>query len=681
VSKGKSIAIVGASESTLWTYWLMRNLREYEFAGDIWPVNPNRESVYGTACYPSLDVLPGVPEAGAIITSAARAVGAARDLIEAGTRRLLVVSDGFRETATEEGLDREGALRELAENSGVEIVGPNCVGMASFHESFCAIAEPIPLDLQPGGVSVVSQSGVLTATALAALRDENLGIDVCYSLGNGASFPLARALASVAARPTTKVVCAVVESIGDREVLADAVAGGRAAGVEFVFLLLGQSEDGKRVAQSHTGAVVGDQRIVRAWLNSLDVILADSFEELTRSAALLSTVGRPGPDRGVFILTNSGGGAGLAADTAARCGLSLAQLSEGTAAELRKHVLPGTVIGNPLDVTTHGGEESARAIYDLVAADPAVGILLDPYGMSWPDNSDERRWHRAGFNRMVAAAEASGIPLIITSLAGQPETDYIQGFRDAGLVEINTGLTATLSSLAKLYVRHGDIPDGSASAANHVDADSVIDEARARGVLSEAGFRVVRGSHANSPGQAGSACADLRAPWVAKVSLPGLGHKGRVGGVRLGICSPQELERECEDIAAKVAEFGLAQADDISFLIQEMEFGPELLIGAVRDRVVGPSVIVGVGGWAAETGTVFAAIPLPASRDAMADYIGRSALPRLIGASQTGRVLDLLEDIGTAFTEGSLSGYSVVECNPVIVGTNGPVIADALLIK
>lgn len=687
MSQAQAIAVVGASETTLWTYWLMRNIREYSYPGEIWGVNPNRESIYGAACYPSVGALPGAPETAVLITNPDRALAAAGELVKRGTRRLVVVSDGFRETATAAGLARENALRELAEQAGAQVIGPNCVGFASFHDACCAIAEPIPLGIKPGSISVVSQSGVLTNAALTALHDEQLGIDVCYSLGNGADFGLAQSLRSVAERPATTTVCAVVENIGDRDALAAAVSSGRAAGVEFLFLMLGQSDDGKRVAQSHTGAVVGDQRVVRAWLEELGVILVDSFEELARAASLLTSVGRPRPGHGLFILSVSGGAAGLAADTAARWDLPLAQLSEETKAALREHLLPGTAIGNPLDVTTHGGPQSVQAIYELVACDPAVGILLDPYGMSWPDDSDERRWHRASFDRMVAAADQADVSLIISNLASQPETDYMKRLAKADNVLVNIGMTVTLTALAKLYDHSTDAAAGAPPVAEQPaeggapSAAPVTDERQARAILSDAGFPVVRGVHVPTATSAADVSAGLRAPWVAKLSLAGLGHKGRVGGVRLGLCRPEEVAQACQQITDQVVALGVVTPGDVSFMIQEMVFGPELLISAIRDRVAGPSLIVGVGGWAAESGALFAVIPLPAGRDAIGRHLRDGVLPRLLGDDKIGGLVDLLDALAATFTGGVLAEYTVVELNPVIVGAAGPTIADALLTK
>lgn len=680
----KAVAIIGASESTLWTYWAMRNMDEYGFAGEVWPVNPNRDSVYGTKTFPSIESLPGVPETAILVTNPSRSIQSAEQLVDIGVQELIVVSDGFRETATAEGQVLESKLQNTVAGTGVRLIGPNCVGYASFHENFCAIAEPIPLSLRPGGISVISQSGVLTHTALAALADEGLGVDEVYSLGNGAAFGFASALKWLGQRPTTQIICAVVESVTDREAMVQAITVGRKSGKEFIFLLLGQSEDGKRVAASHTGTVIGDQRIMRAWLTDLGVILVNSFDELTRTAALLEVVGRPGPGRGVFILTGSGGAAGLAADTSAAYGLPLAQLTEATEMELRKHLLPGTTVGNPLDTTSHGGPEAVKAIYEAITADPNVGIMVDPVGLSWPDDTDERRWHRSHMLIPVGVAVERQTPLIYSSLMGQPMTDFVAEIAKRDHISVNTGFATTISSLARLYNYDLEPPaearPSKASVAT-TDPESTVDEAKARDVLDGLGFPMVAGFVAGSAEAAGAGAADLQAPWVAKISLEGLGHKGRVGGVRLGLCSTEELVAACEDITDKVVSFGIAKRDDVAFMVQEMVFGPEILVGLVRDEVAGPAVIIGVGGWAAESANIFAAIPLPADRGRIASKLYLSQLPKLIGAANTDGLVDLLVTLGIEFTTGGLSDYAVVECNPVIMAAGGPQIADALLIK
>lgn len=678
----KSVAIIGASETTLWTYWVMRNLREYRLIGDMWLVNPNRPEVYGTKTFPSVEDLPGVPDVAVLITNPVRSVAAARELVARGVNDIVCVSDGFRETATDEGRALEAELTSVVAGTDSRLIGPNCVGFASFHEQLCAIAEPVPLGLKAGSVSVLSQSGVLTHTALAALEAEGLGVDQIYSLGNSAAFTFADAVTHLVDRDSTKVICAVIESITDVDALADAVKAGRAKGKEFIWLLMGQSEDGKRVAASHTGAVIGDQRVMRAWLDDLGVVIVDSFDELTRTASLFLQVGRPRPGKGVFFLTVSGGACGIAADTAAAYGLPLAQITDETAAILRANVLPGTTVGNPLDITTHYGPEATKAIWEAVANDPNVGLMVEPIGLSWPDDTDERRWHRAGMLTPVEVSARTGVPLVYSSLMAQPMTDFVQRILDENpLVSVNTGFATTTSSLARLYDHSGGALEESDSRGASVDPGYIVDEAPAREILSALSFPMVPGFVADSAAAAGEGAKSVPAPWVAKVAVEGLGHKGSVGGVRLGLTTIDELVAACADITERVVELGVASAEDVGFMVQQMVFGPEILVGLVRDKVAGPAVVVGVGGWAAESASIFVTIPLPASNDRVESAVLGSTLPRLIGRAKSAQLVELLGELATQFVGGELAAYETVELNPVIMTDAGPVIADALLVR
>lgn len=678
-SSGISVAIIGASETTLWTYWAMRNLREYKLPGDLWLVNPNRPEVYGEKTFPSIDLLPGVPDVAILITNPARTLVAAQELIDKGVAKLICVSDGFRETATDEGRELERKLKEIVDGKA-QMIGPNCVGYASFHDNIAMIAEPIPSGLTPGKVSVLSQSGVLTHTALAAFKAEGLGIDEVYSLGNSSSFTFTDAVNHLVQRESTEVITAVIESITDIDKLSAAVSAGVAKGKAFIWLLMGQSSEGKRVAASHTGAIIGDQRVMRAKLDELGVITVSSFDELTRASALFLQVGRPGPRNGVFFLTDSGGASGVAADTAAAYGLPLAEITEETAAILRASVLPGTQVGNPLDTTTHGGPDATRAIWNALGDDPNVGILVAPVGLSWPDDSDERRWHRRAFEAPVEMSRRTGKKLIYSSLMAQETTKFIQRIVDENpQISVNTGFAQTVSALARLYDHSKD----KATPTTHQTTISgtVVAESSARDILGHLGYPMVAGFTAGSGAEAVELAPSIPPPWAVKIAVEGLGHKGRVGGVRLGVSNIEALTRACGDISRRAAELAVAPADKVGFMVQQMVFGPEVLVGLVRDNVAGPAVVVGVGGWSAETGTIFATIPLPASTEHITSKLIRSSLPRLIGEPTVLELAQLVGKLGCDFTSGPLAGYDTVELNPVIMAADGPSITDALLVQ
>jgi acyl-CoA synthetase (NDP forming) len=314
----------------------MNSLRLYDFAGDIHLVNPKYEELFGLRCYPSVAALPEDPEIGVLMTGAGRVAPLAGELLARGCKRFVIVSNGFAEAGTEEGRANDQALRDTFAGSDALVVGPNCVGFASFHESLCAITQPVPAGITPGNVSVVSQSGGLTGAAMGAIVGDGLGLDVCYSIGNGSVFGVASAIRSAVERESTKVVAAVVESVDNPDELERAAELARASGKVIVCLQLGQSESGRGIAQSHTGVIAGEQRLVAAWMQRLGIVLADTAEEMGRVASLVLKFGMPDADRGTFIATVSGGGAGLAADLAARHNVRLAQLRPATTERLRE---------------------------------------------------------------------------------------------------------------------------------------------------------------------------------------------------------------------------------------------------------------------------------------------------------------------------------------------------------
>jgi acyl-CoA synthetase (NDP forming) len=162
-----SLAVVGASPNGIaWTNWLMNSLALYDFDGEVRLVNPKYEELFGLPCYPNVASLPEGPDIGVLMTGANRVASLAGELLERGCRRFVIVSNGFAESGTEAGRANDAALRETFAGSDALVVGPNCVGFASFHESICAITQPVPAGIKPGEVSVVSQSGGLTGAAM-----------------------------------------------------------------------------------------------------------------------------------------------------------------------------------------------------------------------------------------------------------------------------------------------------------------------------------------------------------------------------------------------------------------------------------------------------------------------------------------------------------------------------------
>ena len=678
-----SIAVVGASENGIpWAYMLLTSLKRYDFAGEFWPVNPNRDSVLGYHSYPTVDDLPSPPDIAFVVLGATRVLSVVERLIELGCPRVVVVSNGFKESGTPEGIAREAALKALAEGTATRVIGPNCVGFASFHEQLCAIGQPVPLGIEPGEISIVSQSGGLTGAVMGSISGIGLGLDVCYSIGNGAAFSLSTAIRDAAARPTTKVVCAVVESVGDPGEFEAAVAEVHGLGKFVAVLLLGQSEGSRGVSASHTGAVVGEYRMMASWFERLRVPLAGAADELGRIAEFLARCGRPKDGTGIQVATVSGGGASLTGDLAVRAKAPMASLTASTRAGLVDLLPEGAYVGNPLDVATG----DAPAVYALIAQDPTVGVLVEPWVLPWPDESPDYRWQRDAIRRVAEAGRSNGVPVVVGSLYSQQPSEWAREFaRETGIVA-TSDLQRSLEALARIYgtqdgVRNPDPAPKKAPAAPSRSAGQLVIEAEGREILTGLGLPVIGGAACSTVDEVVAAAARLQGPFALKLSLPGLGHRERVGGIRLGVDGEEQLRKACAEIAASAQALGVPGADNPAFLIEEMVFGPELLVGLIRDPLAGPTMTLAVGGWAAEAGATFGTVLLPFGSGELEEHAERWRLPHLLGAERTAHLLASLAKLADHFTHGGLSAYSTVEINPLMLTRHGARIVDVLLVQ
>ena len=666
-----ALVTVGASAKTPWAYWLLRNLGLYDYPGEIWPISRSSDSFFGIPTFPDVSALPGPVDIGVVMLPAKPAVDTAEELLARGARTLVVVSNGFRETGTDEGRALEERLVDACARAGARLIGPNCVGYASYHDRICAIAEPVPSDTTPGNVSVVSQSGALLSGVLASLQLRGLGIDEAYSLGNGARFGLAESILRAAERDTTAMVCAVVEGVGDPAGLDRALRAARDRGKPVVVLRLGSSDGAKGLAASHTGAVVGETRLLDDWLTSRGAIVTDEIEEFSEVARL--AIALPRRDGGVFVVTGSGGAAGLSADFASRHGLRLAQIGTDTAATIRENLGPTALVSNPLDMV--GGAPQAReAIYGAIAADPAVAVIVEPVAVMWPDDSEGRVWHRANTELLARTAAEQGVLTIFASTFQQEPSDFVRRVAESDGVVVSGSLELTVRALARL------LPETQGERVHAAGASQTIGEAEGRHLLEALELPIAVGVEADGADAVLAAAADLTPPWVLKTAARDVTHKAAVGGVRVGLRTTEELRRACDEMQAAVG--AVHPADQARrFLLQEMVQGPELLVTLVRDPVAGPVLVIGVGGWAAELAEPLLTCPLPTSDADLKNAIRASGVTRAIADSATESALvSLLQKLGGAFLPGgSLGDCSFVECNPVILTTDGPRVVDVLL--
>lgn len=693
-----SVALVGARPGRVSTEWLPRNLAAYGYSGETWLVSRRHPEVRGRTTFNSVANLPGVPDLAVLAVPPAECIRLTRECTASGTQVVVVYANGFAESGSEDGKALERELAAAVERDAV-LIGPSSLGIADFAAGVCAFGPPIPADITAGDVSLISQSGALLCSMLGAAAEDRLGIDWCVSVGGGARFSVADALAYALRRPATRIIGLYFEGLQNgaaRARLSALLLQAAATGRRVIAVQAGASAAGASVALSHTGSVSGDDRLADAFFRAHGVIRAESLEDLLRTASVLRLdLGRTKPRKpgeGLAIVEPSGGSTAIAADLATSYQIPLARFTEPTVTYLREVGGPSAHVTNPVDLTAAAhSEEAVTRAYRMVQEDRGVGAVLVPWSVSLPDSSAARDYHRQSLARHIRLAETTGVPLIVATATPQRWTDWTSAehHRLPQNVLIVHGLSAAVRALrwilpdARCDQPSGELPEAVALPAS--GSGKVLEEARALTLLREAGLPAVRSAVLRRD-QLTAGVADslqgLSMPLAVKLIAAQLAHKSAVGGVELGVCTAAAVPVAADAVIRRALAAGVADAAITGVLVAEMEFGPELMVGLSRNPVYGNYLVIGWGGVVTEAvgGHV---VELLGTGAAMAEQV-TAMLGRLgqggPAATRLQQAAPAIARLCAEFSDGALRQCATVEINPLILADSGPVAADAVAI-
>jgi acyl-CoA synthetase (NDP forming) len=377
------VAVYGASIDTAKLgHTLLANLIAGGGVDDIAVVHPSAHSIQGRAAGPSLDR----PVDLAVVSVPSAVVSTAvRDATEAGAGTVIVLSSGFGET-DEAGRVAEAELVAMARANGARLVGPNCMGVLSHIGGGRWLNGTYfwDLPLQPGGVSMVSQSGAFGGMFFSHVRQRGLGVHQFLSVGNAADVGVVDALHAMGSDPATTVIGVFAEGIRDGRRFVD-VARSITERIPIVMLKAGKGNAGRRAAASHTGSMAGDHSVVQAALRRAGVIEASESDEFfdvlaalagpTRSPASQQPGAASAGNR-LAIVTISGGPSVLAADAAERAGWTLPAPMTHTVDIIGSHAPSFAAVGNPIDLTPQCPSSGFIPAIEAVFADPTFDAVL-----------------------------------------------------------------------------------------------------------------------------------------------------------------------------------------------------------------------------------------------------------------------------------------------------------------
>jgi acetate---CoA ligase (ADP-forming) len=339
---------------------------------------------------------------------------------------------------------------------------------------------------------------------------------------------------------------------------------------------------------------------------------------------------------------------------------------------------PNAAVANPIDVAGAGEQDITcftRVARHLVASQDIDAVVMTGYFGGFRDYSEELAVGEVQAARDIARAVAdSGATYVSHTMF--PESPAAQALREGGIAVYRNAETAAwaLSRLGQWATRE---PCGVPPL--HPVADAVTDTGywSARMLLADAGVPFVNGAEVATREELHVAATTLRFPLVLKAL--GDEHKSDRGGVVLGICDQEHLERAWNDLQERLAPpmVSVEQMADLTDAV-------ELIVGVRRSPSFGPIVLVGIGGVYTEllrdTRCSLGPVTPETARALLLSLNGAALLTGYRGKpavdiDAAARLVSTMSHFAAAHPE-----ISEVECNPVAVTPSGVTALDARII-
>lgn len=706
IFRPRSIGVIGASDQPGSVgQAVYANLKAAGFDGRIVPINQKHDVVQGDIAWHSVNDLIYVPDLVVVCTPAATVPAIARSCGERNVEGMIVISAGFRETG-ESGRRLEGELRAvLKAYPRLRMIGPNCLGVLAPHQRLNAsFSTALP---RAGNLAVISQSGALCTAILDWSLERDIGFSGLVSVGNMVDVGVGDLIDYFGADEKTSAIVMYLESITDaRHFLAAARACTRNKPI--IALKAGRFAESSQAALSHTGAIAGVDAVYDAAFRRAGIERVFSFDDLFDCAKLLKGQGASAGPR-LAIVTNAGGPGIMASDAWLAQRGQLAHLSSTTIEALNQVLPPQWSHGNPVDVLGDAHADRYAAALRIVTADPGIDsvlVILTPQSMTDP----------TAIATAVAAVPIPPEKHLLAAWMGGPSVRSGRQILDGANIPVYTTPEQAVNALAHLVsagrlreqsaplslspVRTGaTVEDGvrqidrSATAERSqkwrsilAQSSGLLGEAPAKQLMADYQIPVVPTGVATSAQQAGDLAAKFGFPVVLKIMSPDISHKTDVGGVELNLADVPAVVAAYDRILAAVGH-KQPQARIEGVTVQPMiaaSRGIELLLGATRDPIFGPVIMVGSGGVTAEIQRDAAMQLPPLSERRVASMLRDLRISPILQGYRGRPGADLVKLTQTILAFSRLvedrPELQAIEINPLLVTADSVIALDARVI-
>lgn len=594
------VAVIGASaDPSKLGHAVLKNILDSGYDGPVYAVNPKGGEILGVPVFPDITVIPDRVDLAVIVIPARLVAEELEQCGKKGCRGVIVISAGFREVGLE-GKRAEQHLVQIAHRYGMDMLGPNCLGILDtvipINASF---ARTFP---EPGTIAFMTQSGALATAILDWAKANQMGFSRFVSLGNKAELNEIDFLQAWNEDEHTDVIIAYLEGIVDGPRFMQ-VARETTRRKPVIAIKSGTTDAGQRAVSSHTGTLAGSERAYDAAFRQAGVLRAASVQDLFDFAQAFATQPQlRGPN--VAIVTNAGGPGIMATDALERAGLRLAQLNAETVEGLRARLPSAASALNPIDVLGDALADRYRLGVEAALADPnvdAVLVILTPQVYTEVDATA----HVVG-----RTAQQTGKPVLGVFMGSHDIASGVQILAEYGVPNyiFPERAVAALGALdtyrqwlqrPEPEYRHFDVDQSAVRALfDRVRAEGRLQlgDAEARAILQAYNIRTPQSEVASTADDVVRVADRFGYPVVMKIASPDILHKSDIGGVAVGIESAEEVRTTFQTLVNRGRRF-MPDAEIWGVQMQEMvPQGREVLVGVSRDPQFGHLIVFGLGG-------------------------------------------------------------------------------------
>lgn len=673
----RAVALVGVSgDASRNTARPLRFMRKHGYAGEIFPVNATRPEVLGEKAWPSItaigaDASKDAPVDHVFVMIAASQVEAALEQSAAlGARVVTVFSDGFGESG-EAGQQMQDRIVARARELGLRLIGPNSIGTVNVHNgALISVNAVFEMEhLVPGPIGMVSQSGSMLGSLLSRGAARGFGFGKLLSVGNESDVSVGEVVDGLVDDPKTEVITLFLETLRDADVLGAALDRARLAGKPVIAYKLGRSEMGSALAQSHTGALAGNDAAVDAFFRAHGVLRVEMLETLFEIAPLATRYARvpciTGRKPRLAVITTTGGGAASVVD---RLGLR----------DIEAVAPPDAFIAHML---SRGLKIRQQPVIDLTLAATTAqyrDLVEQMLQSNWCDGvlsvvGSSAQFHPGlAVKPLLESDKPAGKPLAVFLAPDAPQS--LRLLQEAGIAAFRTpeGCADALSTFFSRRPPQLGAPLAAPVWPDEVPRQGALNEMEASRLFASLGIRMADMRLLN----VNRLKHGLSYPLVLKVCSRDIAHKTEVGGVSVGILDEAALRARAQEMRERIA-LNAPDADVQGYLVQRMEKGLlELMLGFRHDPLVGPIVVLGAGGITAELTPDVSVSMAPVCRERAVEMIDEVRATKLVRGFR-GLPLGDCEALADAIVAFSMLGLhrtpaiAEAEINPLFVKAAG----------